>query len=312
MAEIEEKVIMTPKSKTPTSTVLIVERKVIEPEPSDKIHVAGGDHTGIIINKEKVYENGVTEPCHAQLEFCVYLVSAVTGNHTREARALRFWFKPEVTPNECQHEAQAFFRELVSPQDFPKDYVGFIKKIIKLMQNKYHQLKLLEVELRQEGTGPPPPAFIEDSIVNQTVISEQKVLDMIENAYPNPLSVEDFVTAGKWSKAEVKDALESLEEKGLTRLMSDGIYVRQHSIDTQVVKQMPTLCSSRQPTIAVVTALYCEKQAVDAMMDNQETYVRYTTVGKYFKKLINTIYVSNEPDPLLCLWQACAHTTMWA
>lgn len=48
----------------------------------------------------------------------------------------------------------------------------------------------------------------------------------------------------------------------------------------QVVKQMPTLHSSRQPSIAVITALYCEKQAVDAMMDNQETYVRYTTVGK--------------------------------
>ncbi|CAH0729333.1 unnamed protein product, partial [Brenthis ino] len=282
MAELEEKVIMTPKSKTPTSTVLIVERKVAEAEPSDKIHVAGGDHTGIIINKEKIYENGVTEPCHAQLEFCVYLVSAVTGNHTREARGLRFWFKPEVSRDECPYQAQAFFRELVSPQDFPKDYVGFIKKIIKLMQNKYHQLKLLEVELRQEGSGPPPPAFMEESMVNQTYISEQKVLDMIENAYPNPLSVEDFVTAGKWSKADVKDALESLEEKGLTRLMSDGVYVRQHSIDTQVVKQMPTLCSSRQPTIAVVTALYCEKQAVDAMMDNQETYVRYTTVGSVF------------------------------
>ncbi|XP_026496623.1 uncharacterized protein LOC113401112 isoform X1 [Vanessa tameamea] len=306
MADLEEKVIMTPKSKTPTSTTLIVERKVIEAEPSDKIHVAGGDHTGIIINKEKVYENGVTEPCHAQLEFCVYLVSAVTGSHTREARALRFWFKPEVTQNECPHEAQAFFRELVSPQDFPKDYVGFIKKIIKLMQNKYHQLKLLEVELRQEGSGPPPPeangditskaiiykyyngSFIEDT-VNQTFISEQKVLDMIENAYPNPLSVEDFVTAGKWSKTEVKDALESLEEKGLTRLMSDGVYVRQHSIDTQVVKQMPTLCSSRQPTIAVVTALYCEKQAVDAMMDNQETYVRYTTVGESNVYTLGTI-----------------------
>ncbi|XP_039749383.1 uncharacterized protein LOC120626142 isoform X1 [Pararge aegeria] len=307
MAEIEEKVIMTPKSKTASSTVLIVERKVIEAEPSDKTHVAGGDHTGIIINKEKVYENGVTEPCHAQLEFCVYLVSAVTGNHTREARALRFWFKPEVSLHDCPHEAQAFFRELVSPQDFPKDYVGFIKKIIKLMQNKFHKLKLLEVELRQEGTGPPPPeangditsktvvykydngSFIEDSTANQTHISEQRVLDLIENAYPNPLSVEDFVTAGKWSKADVKDALESLEEKGLTRLMSDGIYVRQHSIDTQVVKQMPTLCSSRQPTIAVVTALYCEKQAVDAMMDNQETYVRYTTVGESNVYTLGTI-----------------------
>ncbi|KOB75038.1 Uncharacterized protein OBRU01_08161, partial [Operophtera brumata] len=169
-------------------------------------------------------------PCHAQLEFCVFLVSGATGCHSREARALRFWFKPRVPPDERFHDAQAFFRELVSPQDFPK-------------------------------------AYIDDSVLNQTaVISEQRVLDLIEMAYPNPMN------------AEVKDALESLEEKGLTRAMSDGIYVRQHSVDTQVVKQMPTLCSSRQPSIAVITALYCEKQAVDAMMDNQETYVRYTTV----------------------------------
>lgn len=55
MADIEEKVIMTPKSKTATSTILVVERKAVEAQPSDKIHVAGGDHTGIIINKEKVY-----------------------------------------------------------------------------------------------------------------------------------------------------------------------------------------------------------------------------------------------------------------
>lgn len=67
-----------------------------------------------------ILENGVTEPCHAQLEFRVFLVSAATGSHTREARALRFWFKPQLPPNERPHEAQAFFRELVSPQDFPK------------------------------------------------------------------------------------------------------------------------------------------------------------------------------------------------
>ncbi|XP_050664375.1 uncharacterized protein LOC126965010 isoform X2 [Leptidea sinapis] len=290
MSEVEEKVVMTPKSKTATSTTLIVERKAVVAEPSDKIHVAGGDHTGIIINKEKNLENGVTEQCHAQLEFCVYLVSAVDGSHTREARALRFWFKPTVPLQDCPHEAQAFFRELVSPQNFPKDYVGFIKKIIKLMQNKYHELKVLEVELRQEGHATPPPEFSdEENQANQTYLSEQRVLDMIENAYPNPLTVEDFVTVGRWSKAEVKDALESLEEKGLTRTMSEGLYIRQHSVDTQVVKQMPTLSSSRQPSIAVVTALYCEKQAVDAMMDNQETYVRYTTVGESNVYTLGTI-----------------------
>ncbi|VVD01830.1 unnamed protein product [Leptidea sinapis] len=216
MSEMEEKVVMTPKSKTATSTTLIVERKAVVAEPSDKIHVAGGDHTGIIINKEKNLENGVTEQCHAQLEFCVYLVSAVDGSHTREARALRFWFKPTVPLQDCPHEAQAFFRELVSPQNFPKDYVGFIKKIIKLMQNKYHELKVLEVELRQEGHATPPPEFSdEENQANQTYLSEQRVV-------------------GRWSKAEVKDALESLEEKGLTRTMSEGLYIRQHSVDTQL------------------------------------------------------------------------------
>lgn len=43
---------------------------------------------------------------------------------------------------------------------FFSDYVGFIKKIIKLMQNKYHKLKILEVELRQEGNSSPPPGKI--------------------------------------------------------------------------------------------------------------------------------------------------------
>lgn len=43
---------------------------------------------------------------------------------------------------------------------------------------------------------------------------------------------------------------------------------------------MPTIASNRQPTIAIITAQYCEKLAVDAMLENKETFVRYTTVGK--------------------------------
>lgn len=45
---------------------------------------------------------------------------------------------------------------------------------------------------------------------------------------------------------------------------------------------MPTIASNKQPTIAIITAQYCEKLAVDAMLENKETFVRYTTVGKYF------------------------------
>lgn len=44
---------------------------------------------------------------------------------------------------------------------------------------------------------------------------------------------------------------------------------------------MPTIASNKQPTIAIITAQYCEKLAVDAMLENKETFVRYTTVGKF-------------------------------
>lgn len=43
---------------------------------------------------------------------------------------------------------------------------------------------------------------------------------------------------------------------------------------------MPTIASNKQPTIAIITAQYCEKLAVDAMLENKETFVRYTTVGE--------------------------------
>lgn len=43
---------------------------------------------------------------------------------------------------------------------------------------------------------------------------------------------------------------------------------------------MPIIVAAKQPTIAIITAQYCEKVAVDALIENKETYVRYTTVGK--------------------------------
>lgn len=67
--------------------------------------------------------------------------------------------------------------------------------------------------------------------------------------------------------------------------MEHGAFTRQQSHDAHqvtIVKQMPTMASSKQPTIAIITAQYCEKLAVDAMIENKETYVRYTTVGTYF------------------------------
>ena len=51
----EEQIVMTPKSKTEKSTTIMIERRRVEMADTGnngQVHVAGGNHTGIIINKQ--------------------------------------------------------------------------------------------------------------------------------------------------------------------------------------------------------------------------------------------------------------------
>lgn len=117
----EEKVVMTPKGKTSNSTVILIERKLVD-NINERQHVAGGDHTGIIINKDTL--NGLKSQQQAPqlvLEFRVFLVSGHTGQHSQESRTLRFWFRSWLQDGDKQaHVAQDFFRELVTPKEFPR------------------------------------------------------------------------------------------------------------------------------------------------------------------------------------------------
>lgn len=48
-------IVMTPKCKTACSTTLAIERRTVANEVETdeaKVHVAGGDHRGIVINKQ--------------------------------------------------------------------------------------------------------------------------------------------------------------------------------------------------------------------------------------------------------------------
>ena len=49
--------------------------------------------------------------------------------------------------------------------------------------------------------------------------------------------------------------------------------------EVKIVKSMPRLTGYDQPTIAVITSLYCEKLAVDALIDDKTTFVKYKTKG---------------------------------
>uniref|UniRef100_A0A034V6F4 DED domain-containing protein n=1 Tax=Bactrocera dorsalis TaxID=27457 RepID=A0A034V6F4_BACDO len=281
-----EQVVMTPKGKTANSTVILIERKLVD-EINERVHVAGGDHTGIIINKDTVSgQKSEMLPAQLSLEFRVFLVSANTGKHSQESRTLRFWFRQWLRSDEKQAQiAQDFFKELVSPKDFPRDYVGFIKKIMKLLQRGYDEIQSLEIELRiLEETAEPPsrPLSLEESQFESPPLTPEKVLELIEQAYPNPITPEDLAKDYGWEEQDVLLVFISLKERGLIKSMEYNSYTRIHHEDKEikVVKQMPTIASNKQPTIAIITAQYCEKLAVDAMLENKETFVRYTTVGE--------------------------------
>ena len=48
----------------------------------------------------------------------------------------------------------------------------------------------------------------------------------------------------------------------------------------KVVKQMPMQTAGQKPTVAIITSKYYEKLAVDAMMTNKTTFVKYKTEGR--------------------------------
>ncbi|XP_071877603.1 uncharacterized protein isoform X3 [Bombus fervidus] len=285
-----EHIVMTPKCKTANSTTIIIERQALEPPTENgnenNVHIAGGDHKGIVINKQAIaVTNGEIHPAHLCLQFRVFLVSAQSGKHTQESRTLQFWFVDTLSEAEHPSVAQEFFRELVTPQEFPRDYVGFIKKIMKLMLHKYSTIKKIEVELKQleEPVNlPTRPLSTDETVIGQLVeLTLEKVLELIESAYPNPITVTDIAKEHGWDSSAVEIKLKELQEKGVVKAMEHGAFTRVVHQDTQiqVVKQMPTMASAKQPTIAIITAQYCEKLAVDSMIENKETFVRYTTVG---------------------------------
>jgi len=57
-----------------------------------------------------------------------------------------------------------------------------------------------------------------------------------------------------------------------------------------MVTQMPTLPRYAQPTIAIVTLLYCEKLAVDALIDYKTTYIRRKKGGHLLLTVLPRLY----------------------
>ncbi|XP_023338723.1 uncharacterized protein LOC111709318 [Eurytemora carolleeae] len=266
------------------------------------IHVAGGEHRGIVINKDGgVEEEGVQGQPHLCLEFRVFLVNTSTNKHAQEKRVLSYWFKDEVEENSRAKLAQQFFKELVSPTQFPRDYVGFIKKIMKLMQTSYPGMRRVEVELTQEleldklpdrptrsgallfTVGSSRPRVSAEPC-SKSIATEERVLELIEASYPNPIALETMYSHFESTEALIRSVLSELQLKKKIRTMENNLNQFTRVVKDEekitIVKQMPKVEKAKQPSIAIICSQYQEKAALDSFMTNRQTFVRYATVGE--------------------------------
>ncbi|KAH3871563.1 uncharacterized protein LOC127868525 [Dreissena polymorpha] len=116
---------------------------------------------------------------------------------------------------------------------------------------------------------------------------KQRILHCLEDVFPNSLSVQDIVqlTSGKsFDAGSLVLMMKELEKSRHVRELEVGRWMRvQHEAQSgsthemKLVREMPQLLGKDQPTIAIITSLYCEKLAVDTMIDDKTTFVKYKT-----------------------------------
>lgn len=61
---------------------------------------------------------GDETPSDTSVQFCVFLVNAQTGSHTKERRTIRFWCNKDKTVD-ASAVASQFFQDLILPDKFP-------------------------------------------------------------------------------------------------------------------------------------------------------------------------------------------------
>ncbi|KAF5404361.1 hypothetical protein PHET_02168 [Paragonimus heterotremus] len=255
-------------------------------------HVAGGQHAGIIVNKE-VYGDSlsVVDNPEMQLEFTCVMYNSRTAEMHAETRRLKFWFTKGAQQYARLDESYAFFRELVNPDSFPRDYTGFIKKVLKQLHGpRFPRFRRVDLDIipldkqEQEALVPererrPPEQVLRDAVQMR-----------LEEAYPNILSMDELVRILDVNDRRLLELqLEELEQRDLVQLIPlEGKNVgfrRKIHLRNQEVKEvrgtnnMQQVSVCEKPTIAIITNLLCEKLAVDAMIEQKTTFVRYRTEG---------------------------------
>ncbi|CAF0740040.1 unnamed protein product [Brachionus calyciflorus] len=288
---IMEYIVLEPlQCEKQTQNVSIVERKFeITPEEQKLlIHEAEGPFTGFIVKKAipihlpKKIQN--MNKFDLSFKLKILMKHATLPQVQQEKRELKFWF---MTKDEKERikMANMFFKNLFKGDDFPKDYFLFLLRIMQIVK----ALKpIARIKIEIEKIGEPQPLgsqFGQKDPKQFEAIISGKILEFLERAFPNTMSIEDLANLTESDPDLAYKLLCDLLDRDLVKYYDNGAnWIRnykniQDKHEVYLVEQQPALDESEQPTIAIITVNYYEKLAVDAMMTDKITFVRLKPEG---------------------------------
>ncbi|XP_053392841.1 uncharacterized protein LOC123564258 isoform X1 [Mercenaria mercenaria] len=152
-----EEIVLTAGKRDSKAVVRLDRRHVTEVDRGKVHHVSGGPYKGLLINKKSQnLDNG--EPAEARLEFLAYLVNKDHNNEpVQDSWTLRFWFRGKPDGITKKRTFSQYFQELMNPENFPKNYMCFMKKAMILMKT-YLLIKRVELEVEQVSKVQSPEA----------------------------------------------------------------------------------------------------------------------------------------------------------
>ncbi|KIH64083.1 hypothetical protein ANCDUO_05610, partial [Ancylostoma duodenale] len=270
------------------------------------LHVAGGPHTGLIINKlSKYVPGGISSLFFAhsafhslyynseyrndvELSFSVWLSDG--NSRKQEKRSMKFFLRDDVELELGRSVVHNFFKQLMA--GFPKDYVSFMMRVLKLMQHEFAEIQRIDMEFKlvsEEEQVVIPDAAQYDSGSEVEEVTVGHVQEVLEHAFPNGITIPVMADALRCTEEEVFKFLKELETLGVARSVENE-WLRVDTRNVDAVARPPHgecfllrdyLWSrpSDQPTVAIISCLFIEKQAVDALIDDRSTVHKYKSGG---------------------------------
>ncbi|VDL86088.1 unnamed protein product [Schistocephalus solidus] len=139
-------VAMTPRTKGNIKIIQVERTNNLD--VSQVYHTGSGHLNGIVINKETQSAEPETESQDMQLEFTCLMHNNRTADSHAESRRLKFWFLDKTERPQRLTDSYDFFKDLVNQGTFPKDYVGFIKRMLKQLQSDhYPSLRRVDLDI---------------------------------------------------------------------------------------------------------------------------------------------------------------------